>query len=825
MDPFLDLPGGSDSEEENSDRITLNVGGIKFESYVSTLHNIPDTRLAWMTENLDSEAITSKEFFFDRHPGVFVHILNFYRTGKLHTPTDVCGPLFEEELQFWGIDEKQMEPCCWETFTKHREAEENLKSFEGPGFEDLQIKSNRKMSSISFSGYSWMQNKFDETWKMMDSPHSSNFARRFSIFSCLMIIISVSLYCIGTMEELDCCKDYIRVVNLFCAVFFTIEFLTRVIVSPDRIRFWKQTMNWIDFLSLFPTYLLEIFPSSVWISNLVIIRLLRLFRFFKLSYGLQVLVHTLKASFYELTLLLLIVLIPLVVFSSMVYAVEHSQHETKFKSIPDTFWWCLITMTTVGYGDMYPMSWAGKMIGGVCAVCGLLIVALPISVIGSNFSLYYAHVRARLKLPKKNRTLLQGNLRGLLKQPLSLSSRDRDRKSINRRNNHAIKRRTTQQNPRNRSNGQPLTLQLKRKPGQLTQDCKPAEPQYDQQLPVSPDCKDSMVSSVMGSMEITAESMQQSTNHIRTNGRRRRKAAFLSQENTSIESIPTSPYSTSGLRRGGFDRESSTSNGHQEGPATTTSQPFQEDPPSSSPTGHGYLPMQVPALTRSRSSSVESTNAVIHGLNGREAGAMIVELGIQSDVELANEVCNTDDSRDEQAIRLNASCSGIVSVYCAKSNEQNLGNSSQRQSRDDLCILPNSSSNTSSINGIHPSSQYTLSKNTTKCSKQQKFSPGNLPGMMSAMSNKSIDQSNNCNKQPKDSKDSNNSYKHSVTSTGSFRNSYKNLSLKSPFKHFCGKKTSKAAVEQPVLTRKRSRRGALANHYQSSDSESDANYV
>lgn len=116
----------SDAEEDRADRVCLNVGGVKFETYISTLQNITDTRLAWLTENFEPETIQNKEFFFDRHPGVFVHVLNFYRTGKLHTPTDICGPLFEEELQFWGIDEKQMEPCCWETFTKHREAEVRL---------------------------------------------------------------------------------------------------------------------------------------------------------------------------------------------------------------------------------------------------------------------------------------------------------------------------------------------------------------------------------------------------------------------------------------------------------------------------------------------------------------------------------------------------------------------------------------------------------------------------------------------------------------------------------------------------------------------------
>ncbi len=88
---------------------------MRYETFKSTLKNIPDTRLSWLTEttahNTDFDPSTG-EYFFDRHPGVFNMILNYYRTGKLHAPIDICGPLFEEELAYWGIDEKQRSVCC-----------------------------------------------------------------------------------------------------------------------------------------------------------------------------------------------------------------------------------------------------------------------------------------------------------------------------------------------------------------------------------------------------------------------------------------------------------------------------------------------------------------------------------------------------------------------------------------------------------------------------------------------------------------------------------------------------------------------------------------
>ena len=205
--------------------------------------------------------------------------------------------------------------------------------------------------------------------------------------------------------------------------------------------------------------MLLIFPENAWIKQLVIIRLLRLFKFFKLSYGLQVLLHTLKRSLHELTLLLLILLIPVVIFSILIYAFEFGLYKenTKFNLIPRSFWWCLFTMATVGYGDLgwVPVAWAGEIIELLCAISGLLILALPISVIGTNFTLYYAIVRARLKLPKKNRTLLQGKLRGLLQHPLSLSSRDHDRKTLGRNANNSVRRKTIPSSPES------VRLQLK----------------------------------------------------------------------------------------------------------------------------------------------------------------------------------------------------------------------------------------------------------------------------------------------------------------------------------------------------------------------------
>ena len=168
-------------------RIILNVGGQRHETYLSTIKNFQDTRLYWVVENVtraidyNSDKI---ELFFDRHPGIFAQVLNYYRTGKLHCPNDVCGPLFEEELAYWGIDEKDMEPCCWTSYTQHRDAEQNLKSFNPPPECDSdpedKIGAEEPSNSLHGRKISWQsqwQHFQARIWTTLDEPRSSKAAK------------------------------------------------------------------------------------------------------------------------------------------------------------------------------------------------------------------------------------------------------------------------------------------------------------------------------------------------------------------------------------------------------------------------------------------------------------------------------------------------------------------------------------------------------------------------------------------------------------------------------------------------------------------------
>jgi len=195
-----------------------------------------------------------------------------------------------------------------------------------------------------------------------------------------------------------------------CIVWFALELTVRFAACPDHFAFFKDIMNVIDFLAITPYFIsLATYavgnaygsgssqPSSL--AILRVIRLVRVFRIFKLSRyskGLQILGLTIRASLRELGLLIFFLIICVVLFSSAVYFAEADLQAaglSHFTSIPDAFWWAVVTMTTVGYGDMRPVGPWGKLVGSLCAIAGVLTIALPVPVIVSNFNFFYHRER------------------------------------------------------------------------------------------------------------------------------------------------------------------------------------------------------------------------------------------------------------------------------------------------------------------------------------------------------------------------------------------------------------------------------------------------
>lgn len=116
------------AKKSSNKRITINIGGVRFETYYGTLKWVEESRLAHLTETNSDFDPQTNEYFFDRDPNAFLAILNYYRTGKLHAPSDICGNLFYEELNYWGISEKKIQPCCWTKYSATRDCDEILRN-------------------------------------------------------------------------------------------------------------------------------------------------------------------------------------------------------------------------------------------------------------------------------------------------------------------------------------------------------------------------------------------------------------------------------------------------------------------------------------------------------------------------------------------------------------------------------------------------------------------------------------------------------------------------------------------------------------------------
>ncbi|KAL4642064.1 potassium voltage-gated channel subfamily A member 1-like [Arapaima gigas] len=381
------------SEYGCCERVVINVSGLKFETQLKTLTQFPDTLLGDPDKRIRYFDPLRNEYFFDRNRPSFDAILYYYQSGgRLKRPVNVPFDIFSEEVKFYELGEDAM--------LKFREDEGFVKEEEKPLPED------------EFKR---------QIWLLFEYPESSSPARGIAVVSVLVIVISIVIFCLETLPEFRDEKDFLGVgnhstsagsgftpfndpffiVETVCIIWFSFEIIVRFFASPSKAAFFKNIMNSIDIVSILP-YFITLGTDlaqqqgngqqAMTFAILRIIRLVRVFRIFKLSRhskGLQILGHTLRASMRELALLIFFLVIGVILFSSAVYFAEADEPTSQFTSIPDAFWWAVVTMTTVGYGDMKPITVGGKIVGSLCAIAGVLTIALPVPVIVSNFNYFY----------------------------------------------------------------------------------------------------------------------------------------------------------------------------------------------------------------------------------------------------------------------------------------------------------------------------------------------------------------------------------------------------------------------------------------------------
>lgn len=397
-------------------RIRINVRGLVFETYEQTLAQYPQTLLGSPSKRVEYYNPLSKEYCFDRDKAVFDSILFFYQScGILSCPEHIPRENFLEEIKFFQLHQAD----------KRYKEEIEPEELKDPKEELPENPIQRKI------------------WKLFEYPDSSVWADLLAKFSLLIIILSTITFCVETFPSFGrhtVCRNVtsnvltndtnvynessflsnssqvivlVNVTERHCTViergsywstieavyvaWFTFEYIMRVISAPRKVKFIKSALGLVDFLAILPYYITLMFQEDgTFLTSfpvLRIIRLIRVLRVLKLSRyskGLKVLANTLLISGKDLPSLFAVLIINVILFSSVIYYVENDIKDNDFESIPDAFWWTIVTMTAVGYGDKVPKGALGKLIGAICAVSGIVVLfCFPTPVLLSHFEEMY----------------------------------------------------------------------------------------------------------------------------------------------------------------------------------------------------------------------------------------------------------------------------------------------------------------------------------------------------------------------------------------------------------------------------------------------------
>ncbi|KAL3083168.1 hypothetical protein niasHS_010970 [Heterodera schachtii] len=421
----------------------LNIGGRSFSfrcdtvlearepnSFLARLVRLDHSNRLLLTDGFLAK---TNEYYLERNVRVAEHVVDYFLTGKLHKPIDVCPQRFSEELLFWRLTRVELAPCCSVLADSNRlkkgiEVERQLD----------QVKCCPEMRKV--------------IWHMMEAPSSSMVSKLFTIVSVLFILASVVGLVLGSMPEFqadnrfsenyhalltarkgfgqrpqenengtkmpsevngtavpshkfvyrptDNPQPWLILLEYCCIGWFTFEFILRFLVAPRRMNFLRQPMNLIDLFTVLPVFceaalstfgvnaerLKDLAGAMLVIRVLRVLRMARVFKLARYSTGLQVFGMTLRNSLRELCMLSMFLLCGTVFFSTLMYYAEKDEPGSDFRSIPAACWWCIITVTTVGYGDSLILSWVGKLVAALSSIFGIIILAFPISMVVENFA-------------------------------------------------------------------------------------------------------------------------------------------------------------------------------------------------------------------------------------------------------------------------------------------------------------------------------------------------------------------------------------------------------------------------------------------------------
>ena len=184
-------------------------------------------------------------------------------------------------------------------------------------------------------------------------------------------------------------------------ILFTVEYVLRIMCADKRIHYARSFFGIVDFLAILPTYLSVIIPGSQYFLVIRILRVLRIFRVLKFVQFIseaRLLVQSLRASARKIIVFLFTVVTLAVVFGSLIYLIEGE--ENGFTSIPRSVYWTIVTLTTVGYGDISPKTNLGQIFASIIMIMGYSVIAVPTGIVTVEMSQAFKKKRTRKACPE-----------------------------------------------------------------------------------------------------------------------------------------------------------------------------------------------------------------------------------------------------------------------------------------------------------------------------------------------------------------------------------------------------------------------------------------
>lgn len=212
--------------------------------------------------------------------------------------------------------------------------------------------------------------------------------KSFDVALMCFIVLSILLVIVESMQNIPVSfQPYLRILEYVFTFFFTVEYLLRLYCSPNPKKYALSFFGIIDLLATLPFYISWFFGSARYLLIVRTFRLIRVFRIFKLFNFLSegnLLMRSLYNSSQKLIVFFLFVLILVISIGTLMYMVEGQEPGTAFTDIPTSIYWAVVTMTTVGYGDITPVTMVGRFLSAIVMLLGYTIIAVPTGIVSSQ---------------------------------------------------------------------------------------------------------------------------------------------------------------------------------------------------------------------------------------------------------------------------------------------------------------------------------------------------------------------------------------------------------------------------------------------------------